>query len=186
MKREIHIISIALCLFGGLGCIQQIDDQINKVDQQAEVAWQVLHGVLGDGTVAFEQTEASRDSLQHEKVNRRIKDALNAHTKDGRLYASTQPDDGTLVAMRTQDIETIMSQRDELILQTVQQHQTNIKAISLLRDAISKYDAMITMLGDKKADWLEKRKSAAAAINSAIQALEGAGGAAAIFVPLLF
>lgn len=181
MKR--HAFLFLLLMFIPLtGCISQIDESIAKVDEDQHKAWLLTKVVIDNGIVGYGETEDGRNTLQKSEVDRRLKDALDKVTgPDGRLYSpTTTAADGHKVGVTREDIEKLIKDRDTLLVQAELSHRKNMLAISLMKDAVNKYDAALSTLTDKKADWLEKRKSAAAAINAAVTALSSAGGVAAI------
>lgn len=166
------------------GCVQPIDDQLLRTDEEAQKAWKVTELVITKGLKGYEETEQSRATLEEKEIDRRLKDWLDRHTgQDGRLYASTQPGEST--PLLREDILTIMKQREVLLLEAARNKERNLEMIGTLREAVMRYGVMIDMIADKKASILEKRKSAAAAFQAALNAVEGAGGGSVITALLL-
>ena len=164
-------------LFCIVGC--EMDQKILDVDQRYYETSKVAFAAIGKAAVSWEQTEQSRSSLEIASIESDAGRFLDRHTSpDGRLISLDA--NGAEKPLLRSDLEQFVHDRDARILTAKLSNERNLQAIAALRDLKSQLDSTADIWMDRKADWVEKRKSMAATLNAALTALSGIGGGIAI------
>ena len=180
---------IAVALLACAGCIQELDQKIQVVDDDFYKALKLGEASLKVGITAHEQTESSRSSLERAKVDDDLKTFWERHTDaSGRLVSATTRPDGSveLKPMLREDVERVIRDRDTRLLSAELNHRRNVASIETQRDAVSKIMAAAEVWYDAKTSLTEKKRAMATAANAALQSLITAGTSAGIIVPLAF
>lgn len=176
MSLKSIFLSLCLCVsvVSLAGCTE-MDEKILGVDQKYYDTGKLTMAAARKACEAWESTESSRNSLEVASIEGDTARFLDRHTSaDGRMVSLDAG--GNERPLLRADLEMLLKDRDTRLVAARLNHERNRSAITALRNALAQYEAASDLWFDRKVDYVEKRKSLAAAANAALSALGSAGG----------
>jgi len=177
-RKWAAVIAAAVVWVLSVGC--DVDQKIDSVDQDWRLAGKVMVAAGQKFAQGADETEESRYLLRKAEIDAKTDEFINRHTDaDGRLANNPAPGEPAK-PLTAADLRALLKDRDKMLLAAAEEHKRWNEFRDQWRDALAKFDAANELLAEKKTEWLDKKKSTAAALNTALGVLSAAGGGIAL------
>jgi hypothetical protein len=171
MKR---LIGAAFMLAIFAGCAVEADEKILVVRQDMHQAGRLMVGASKQLVTTAGEVELSRHRLEVAEVDRQLDEFLQRHTDDTGALVSRDAS-GEIVPMPVTQLRNIIAARDTRLADVRENHRRWGTYAQSYMDVLAAFEAANEMTMEREVDWLEKKRSAAAAANSALGFISGSG-----------